>query len=1060
MKRVIKYFTLIFVCVLLLLTSSCSCKRCNKDNDEVKIESISVVSSTIPQTFFTTEVDDKIDDIQINVNKSDKNVETINVNKDMISSEDYALLATPGTHTITITYQGFTTTVTLIVEKQDEEVPPVKEEITYSIRVKDIAGKPLSGFYVEVYLDDEIVDEGYTGNDGMFVTEQLPEKYEFLLETRDGYYLNQELYETDLLGTLIEVEAGLEPFKGVEAPSGHVYELGDLMYDFTVTDTNGNELTLYDLLDNYKAVVLNFWYTTCSYCIQEFPYMTEAYESTYTNAAGETVKYSDEIAVIAINPGIAGTGDTLDAIKDFQRQMGLSFNVCLDNDANDEDITFEPELTKMFGIYEYPTTYIIDRYGLIAYHEGGAILATEKWTQTFDVFLAEDYYPTYVGEGGTDITIEKPDITQEDSSVLEAVANGTNVDGTKFNGTYAPEDNKDAEYSWPWIVGEYNGKDCIMPSNKFKNNSFSIVYVTVDMKEGDVFTFDYFASTEQYDILYVVVDGNIASEIRGVSPDWETSYSYVALEDGKYEIGLCYLKDGSYSVGDDCIYLSNLRILRTDNIDQETYIFRECATGLINEFTMSYPSYVDVVYNEHDGYYHVGTENGPYLFADMRSGTKWNNTTLYDIALEGKCIGADGVDYNDIIKEYTIYASNSTLGYTPITEELANALRQITKALGDPVAASNPNQWLEVCVYYSAYGTNGVELGIPTTGVCPWEPIMLEGDAIEEPVVAEGTFDRIILPRGFMFGFIPTVSGVYKFSTIEENIETLCWFCDEDGTAIAEGDYGLREYAKLASVDNITNINSVSHRYLEEGKLYLFRAGFYDVALYDTINVQIEYIAEEFDMLTVASPGYHTSSDEEMGDIISGNYVDVELDETGFYKVVGSAAHDTYVYCDWIYINNITTGKSLQDCMDPKYDAFNFNKDEYGYPIFDEEGYYRYTGLDDEQQLTRFYVCIDADENEFYIKEVGEGEYTEENGYTYLKFTPEQIEEIGLVDYTAYVNEYVNANMITDETSELYGCVKVDEKFAKVLAELMGKYTFAVKDNWLKLCYYYKHIGA
>ena len=40
-----------------------------------------------------------------------------------------------------------------------------------------------------------------------------------------------------------------------------------------------------------------------------------------------------------------------------------------------------------------------------------------------------------------------------------------------------------------------------------------------------------------------------------------------------------------------------------ESIDKETYIFRECATGIINEFTMSYSNYVTVAYNDDDGYY-------------------------------------------------------------------------------------------------------------------------------------------------------------------------------------------------------------------------------------------------------------------------------------------------------------------------------------------------------------------------------------------------------------------------------------------------------------------------
>ena len=31
-----------------------------------------------------------------------------------------------------------------------------------------------------------------------------------------------------------------------------------------------------------------------------------------------------------------------------------------------------------------------------------------------------------------------------------------------------------------------------------------------------------------------------------------------------------------------------------------------------------------------DGYYHVGSVNGPLLLADMLSGTQWNNSDLYN----------------------------------------------------------------------------------------------------------------------------------------------------------------------------------------------------------------------------------------------------------------------------------------------------------------------------------------------------------------------------------------------------------------------------------------------
>ncbi len=1046
MKKTLKFLSLLF----LILGAVLVIAGCKKD---VKIESISVISESVPASILTTEIDQKITEIKIKVEKSDDSEEIINVSKSMINEADYAKLATEGTYTITITYEGFETKVLLTTKKPTNVNPGDKSPIEYSVLVQDIAGKPLNGFYVEFYKGNEIVGEGYTNALGTYATNLTPDKYRVVVDTAEGYFLNQEVFETDLIGSQIIVEAGLENFAGIEAEKGHIYELGDIMYDFTLEDTEGNELNLYTLLDEYKVVILNFWYTTCSACYYEFPYMVEAYESSYTNKYGETVNYSDEVCIIAVNPGFAGDGDTLEEVISFKQSMGLSFNVAMDYDNDQSNLTLDAALTSMFQIKAYPTTVIIDSYGLIAEAEEGAVTATEKWTQTFDKYISDDYVPVYSGDVKEDEFI-KPDIVQEDSSLLEAAINGTNYDGSKFSGQWVPEDHeKDKEFSWPWIVEEFEGKTAIRSSNKDISPSFSIVYTTVDLKKGEVFAFDYYASTEEYDTLYVTANGVIATSITGVSPDWETSYAFVAIEEGTYEIGFCYLKDESYSHGEDTVYITNVRIVEEEDIDKETYIFRECATGTINELTMSYSSYATVVYNPDDGYYHVGTANGPLLLADMLSGTQWNLSTLYEISLEGKCIGADSVDYNKIIEEYSIYASNSEVGYTPVTEELAAALKQVVKALGDEVAASNQNQWLEVCVYYSAYATpNGEELGLPTVGVMPWEPIEFNGNGINSPATAEGDVNRIILPRGYIFGFTPEVSGVYKFYTTE-TLETLGWFCDKDGNVIQDQETGLRIFAQNSANNIESDPNCQVYVYLEAGVTHLFRAAFWDVTEFSVISVAVEYVAPTLELLTVASPGFFTSSDDEMSDIISGNFIDVEIGQDGFYHVTGSNSSDTFVYCDVEYVNNIT-GYSLLTCLSDKFNAFDFSKDEFGNKIVDEEGYSRYSGYNEEGELVSFYVCVDSEGEYQYVETLGVP------GLTYVKYTQEEIEALGQADFTQYVENYIAANKVTDTSSELYGCVKVDEKFAVVLGLLMDKYTFPdVEYSWVKLCYYYKYVG-
>ena len=57
-------------------------------------------------------------------------------------------------------------------------------------------------------------------------------------------------------------------------------------------------------------------------------------------------------------------------------------------------------------------------------------------------------------------------------------------------------------------------------------------------------------------------------------------------------------------------------------------------------------------------------------------------------------------------------------------------------------------------------------------------------------------------------------------------------------------------------------------------------------------------------------------------------------------------------------------------------------------------------------------------------------------------------------DIKAYVDKIEKAG------SETEGCVVVDERLAEILQHLMNKYTFDdVEHSWLKLCYYYDHLG-
>ena len=84
------------------------------------------------------------------------------------------------------------------------------------------------------------------------------------------------------------------------------------------------------------------------------------------------------------------------------------------------------------------------------------------------------------------------------------------------------------------------------------------------------------------------------------------------------------------------MWIKNLRTVSKDSLatrNEDINVFRYAATDK-NEPTGDKPAasdkkklfknYITPVYNEKDGYYHVGTENGPLLLTDVINPMQWN----------------------------------------------------------------------------------------------------------------------------------------------------------------------------------------------------------------------------------------------------------------------------------------------------------------------------------------------------------------------------------------------------------------------------------------------------
>lgn len=800
----------------------------------------------------------------------------------------------------------------------------------YTINVEAISGRKLSDLAVEVYKDDTLVKSMVTDENGSVSFSINDSNYSVdLPNLPDGYIVDKDLklikgtynYDFVLSSEVIKKEV----------PNGTTYKLADVMYDFTVETSDGTDFTLSEQLKTHDAVLINFWYTTCAWCIEEFPEIEEAYKN-----------YSDDIAIIALSDR-----DNNALIDDFKYEMDLSFPMASDTEG----------LTSMFGVTGWPTSIMIDRYGIVAYGVEGAFSSSEEIEEFFELFIGEDYIPLTSLESEDDGAQRIPTVTMPASEEIENAINGEGIDCT-----YKAAVDEDPGFTWPWVVSE-DGKSIHTTNTKIDYTASSII-TNIIIPEGKVLSFDYLISTEEdYDFLYVMIDGTIIHQLSGIETDWKTCFAYVSDETKSYELTLCYLKDSDGYAGDDMVSIKNLRYLEISDINVPTYIYRYCSNEL-DEDTINlglglgnYVDYSSVYYNENDGYYHVDSKEGPLVLADLIYATHWSkDLTPYLLATNGYCkIGTS--DYTNLIIQYTSYSSNGLTGTTPVTQELYEALNAITHKYGDN---ENRNEWLELCSYYSAYGTNGVEMDDPIKGLATF-------NAYEAKVGNENyaTFTKPILPRGLKFKFSVEESGVYKINSLGEQ-ETICWVMDENEEILSESNV----YARKFCYEGVDGRNFEMYFYFEANKTYFINPAFYDYLYEGTLQFNIEYVGKSYELFTLCSPGYWTSevdSEGNMTGVIISTGINYVLGDDGYYyELREDGTQGSKIYADFIYTNifNYTLTEMIN------LGAFDFSKDadgntvENGIDYTDKMKKYAMKTIKDEGDL---YGCIAVDEE---LKEI------------------------------------------------------------------------------------------
>lgn len=152
---------------------------------------------------------------------------------------------------------------------------------------------------------------------------------------------------------------------------GVTFKRGDVFADMTVTTPDGTTYKISEILKEKKAVVLNFWYINCGPCQMEFPYMQDAYEA-----------YKEDLEILALNP-YDGTDET---VAEFQKKYELTFPMAVADE----------EWAVRMGLQAYPTTVVIDRYGIVSFVHVGMITEVEEFNKLFGFFTADDYEQTVI----------------------------------------------------------------------------------------------------------------------------------------------------------------------------------------------------------------------------------------------------------------------------------------------------------------------------------------------------------------------------------------------------------------------------------------------------------------------------------------------------------------------------------------------------------------------------------------------------------------------------------------------------------------------------------------
>ena len=159
----------------------------------------------------------------------------------------------------------------------------------------------------------------------------------------------------------------------VPAENGKPIEKDDLMKfpAFDGKDLDGNEVDSSTLFEGNTVTVVNFWFTTCSPCVNELADLEELNKQLAEKGG----------AVVGINSfTLDGDETAISEAKDILTKKGVSYkNIWFDSNSEAGKFTS--------GLFSYPTTYVVDKNGNIVGEPIVGAITAQKQAETLQKLI-------------------------------------------------------------------------------------------------------------------------------------------------------------------------------------------------------------------------------------------------------------------------------------------------------------------------------------------------------------------------------------------------------------------------------------------------------------------------------------------------------------------------------------------------------------------------------------------------------------------------------------------------------------------------------------------------